>query len=129
MERQMAATFPEFYRPEAVGDVFIERAGVVAEAAQAWRRERGARPASEDRLRTAAFGIDCQVAFCTPGASLFVPGAGEDMRRAVEWIYRHLDRLTTLVFSLDTHGVHQIFHPSAWVDRAGRHPAPFSVLA
>jgi nicotinamidase-related amidase len=69
------------------------------------------------------------VAFCTPGASLFVPGAVEDTVRTVEWLYRNLARITTLVLSLDTHSVHQIFHPAAWVDAEGRHPPPFTVIS
>ena len=40
----------------------------------------GMTPASQDKTRIAAFGIDCQVGFCTPGASLFVPGAGIRIR-------------------------------------------------
>jgi len=58
-----------------------------------------------------------------------VPGAVEDTVRAIEWLYRNLSRVTTLVLSLDTHSVHQIFHPAAWVDAEGRHPAPFTVIS
>jgi len=100
----------------------------VAEEATAYRAAHGVADAREDKERIAAFGIDCQVAFCVPGASLFVPGAVEDSVRTVEWLYRNLGRITTLVLSLDTHGVHQVFHPSAWEDDIGRHPAPFTVI-
>ncbi len=124
----MPLPLPEFYRPGAVGTLYLERAAQVADAAARYRADRHVPPASRDAPRIAAFGIDCQVAFCTPGASLFVPGAVEDMRRAIEWLYGNLDRITTLVLSLDTHSVHQIFHPSAWVDREGQPPAPFSVI-
>jgi nicotinamidase-related amidase len=85
-------------------------------------------PAAADRERIAALGIDAQVAFCLPGASLFVPGAVEDTRRTVEWLYRNLGRITSLFFTLDTHTVHQVFHPASWVDEAGRHPEPFTVI-
>ena len=78
--------------------------------------------------RIAAFGIDVQVAFCSPGASLFVPGAVEDTQRALRWLYSHLDRVTELVFSLDTHRAFQIFHPAWWRDAEGRPPAPLSVI-
>lgn len=119
---------PSFYDPSAVPLVRVERADVVAEAAVAYRRAHGVRPAAEDRVRVAAFGIDAQIAFCTPGASLFVPGAVEDTARTLGWLYGNLDRLTTLVFSLDTHAVHQIFHPSYWTDESGGPPAPFTVI-
>jgi nicotinamidase-related amidase len=119
---------PRFYDRAAVGTLYLERAARVAEEAIAARSALGLRDAREDGERIAAFGIDCQVAFCTPGASLFVPGAVEDTVRTIEWLYRHLARITTLVLSLDTHSVHQVFHPSAWVDGEGRPPAPFTVI-
>ena len=120
---------PRFYDRAAVGTLYLERAGLVADAATAARATHRIPETREDRERIAAFGIDAQVAFCTPGASLFVPGAVEDTVRAIEWLYRHLARVTTLVLSLDTHSVHQIFHPAAWVDAEGRHPAPFTVIS
>jgi nicotinamidase-related amidase len=119
---------PDFYRPEQVDQLFIERAGLVADAAAAARARYDVSPAGSDRVRIAAFGIDCQVGFCHPAASLFVPGAVADTRRTVEWLYRHMDRLTGLHFSMDTHRVFQIFHPAWWIDEAGRHPAPFTPI-
>ena len=119
---------PRFYDPLTVGMLYLERAALVAGEAAALRAAERVREAREDRERIAAFGIDCQVAFCIPGASLFVPGAVEDTVRVVEWLYRNLARITTLVLSLDTHTVHQIFHPSAWLDEEGHHPAPFTVI-
>ncbi len=116
--------FPSFYEPARVKDVYVERAARVAEEAAKTR----VAPASEDRVRIAAFGIDVQIGFCTPGASLFVPGAVEDTTRTIEWLYRNVDKITELVFSLDTHRVFQIFHPSFWVDADGRHPAPFTPI-
>ena len=120
---------PRFYDRLAVGTLYLERAALVTEAATAARAAHRIPEAREDGERIAAFGIDCQVAFCTPGASLFVPGAVEDTVRAVQWLYRNLARVTTLVLSLDTHSVHQIFHPAAWVDAQGRNPAPFTVIS
>lgn len=120
---------PRFYDRATVGTLYLERAGRVTDEATAARVAHGIREARADRERIAAFGIDCQVAFCTPGASLFVPGAVEDSVRTVEWLYRNLARITTLVLSLDTHSVHQIFHPAAWVDAEGKHPPPFTVIS
>ncbi|PYQ41463.1 MAG: nicotinamidase [Acidobacteria bacterium] len=120
---------PRFYDRAAAGTLYLERAALVTDAATAARAAHRVPEARDDRERIAAFGIDCQVAFCTPGASLFVPGAVEDTVRAIEWLYRNLARVTTLVLSLDTHSVHQIFHPAAWVDAEGRHPARFTVIS
>jgi nicotinamidase-related amidase len=121
-------TLPGFYRPADVPRLYIERAALVAEEARRYRDEHHIAPSDEDGRRIAGLGIDCQVAFCHPEASLFVPGAVEDITRAVEWLYRNLGHLTRLFFTLDTHSVFQIFHPAAWVDVEGRHPDPFTVV-
>jgi nicotinamidase-related amidase len=120
---------PRFYDRTTVGTLYLERAALVTDEATSARAAHRIPEAREDRARIAAFGIDCQVAFCTPGASLFVPGAVEDTVRTIEWLYGNLARITTLVLSLDTHTVHQIFHPAAWVDAEGRHPPPFTVIS
>jgi nicotinamidase-related amidase len=119
---------PGFYDPARVGELWIERAALVASTANEWRTRHGIAPSSSDRVRIAAFGIDCQVAFCTPGASLFVPGAVEDTQRTIGWLYANVARMTTLFFSMDTHRVHQVFHPAWWVDERGENPAPFTVI-
>jgi len=124
----MALPLPSVYRRESVGQLYLEDAARIAEEADRYRRAHGIREAREDRHRIAVLAIDCQVTFCMPGASLFVPGAVEDGERAIEWMYRNLDRLTSLFFTLDTHSMFQIFHPAAWVDPEGRHPAPFTVI-
>src|SRR5688572_21627443 len=102
---QMTLPLPDFYDRDRVKEVYVERAGQVAEAAKSYAVKHGVKPAAQDRYRIAAFGIDCQVGFCAPGASLFVPGAVEDMQRASEWIYRNLDKITGVHFSMDTHRV------------------------
>jgi nicotinamidase-related amidase len=124
----MSLPLPAFYDPKRVSETYIERAALVADAADAYRKKHGVSPSAHDELRIAAFGIDCQIGFCTPGASLFVPGAVEDTRRTIEWIYRNVDKITSLAFSMDTHRVFQIFHPAWWIDDEGKHPAPFSVI-
>ncbi len=106
----------------------MERAGVVAAEADETRVRLGTAPSARDGYRIAAFGIDCQIGFCTPGASLFVPGAVEDTQRTIAWLYANVERITTLFFSLDTHRVFQIFHPAWWTDERGARPAPFTTI-
>jgi nicotinamidase-related amidase len=120
---------PSFYDAKQVRDVYVERVGLVAEAADAYQKKNQVAPASQDKMRIAAFGIDCQIGFSTPGASLFVPGAVEDTTRTIEWLYRNLDKITQVAFSLDTHRVFQIFHPAWWIDDDGKHPAPFTNIS
>jgi nicotinamidase-related amidase len=119
---------PSFYDPNKVDGLWIERAALVAEEARAQAERLGIEPAAKDKVRIAAFGIDCQVGFCTPGASLFVPGAVEDTRRTLDWLYNNMAKLTGLHFSMDTHRVFQIFHPVFWVDDKGNHPAPLTPI-
>lgn len=123
-----AGALPEFYDPARVADLFLPRHGEVAAQAQAWRERHDVASASDDETRIAVFGIDCQVGFCTPGASLFVPGAVEDMQRGCAFILEHLAKITTLVFSLDTHRAYQIFHPAFWTDADGNPPAPMTPI-
>lgn len=119
---------PDFYDAKQVPQLFMERAGMVAEAGERYAKQHGVTPAGSDTFRIAAFGIDVQVGFCTPGASLFVPGAVEDTQRTVEWLYRNLDKVSALFFSMDTHRMFQIFHPAWWVDAKGQHPAPLTPI-
>lgn len=120
---------PTFYESPQAAAVYVERAALVAEAAEVYRKKHRVRPAAEDKLRIAAFGIDAQIGFTSPGASLFVPGAVEDTERTIAWLYANLDKITQLHFSLDTHRVFQIFHPAWWIDDAGAHPAPFTPIS
>ena len=120
---------PPFFDPAAVGRLYLERAALVAEAAEERGRSHPAPPAAEDSLRIAVLAVDAQVAFCHPEASLFVPGAVEDVGRAIAWLYRNLTRITTLFLTLDSHSARQVFHPAAWLDAEGRHPAPFTVIS
>jgi nicotinamidase-related amidase len=124
----MALPMPDFFDPTQVAELYLERAALVAETAVAYQRQHQIPPAAQDSYTIAAFGVDCQVGFCTPGASLFVPGAVEDMQRTLVWLYSNLDRLTGLLFSLDTHRVFQIFHPAWWTNRQGQHPTPLTTI-
>lgn len=119
---------PSFYNPDQVGTLYLERAALVTQAAQEAASSGAFTPSAQDGERIAAFGIDCQVGFCLPQASLFVPGAVEDMQRTLSWLYRNMERVTGLYLSLDTHHVYQIFHPAWWRDAQGRPPAPLTVI-
>ncbi len=119
---------PQHFDPKTVAELRVERAALLADAAEAWRIRHQIRPAAGDRPRIAAFGIDVQIGFCHPDGGLFVPGAVEDTARALDWLYAHLDRITATVWSLDTHELYQIFHPGFWRDPSGARPAPFTPI-
>jgi nicotinamidase-related amidase len=124
---------PAHFDPEGVGEIrrvpYEERA---AEAA-AWARERGIRPAADDRFRVALLLVDVQNTFCVPGFELFVAGrsgsgAVEDTRRLCEFVYRNLDAITQVVATLDTHQAAQIFHALWLVGPNGEHPSPYTLV-
>lgn len=114
-----------YYDPSDAPKLWIERTAEVEKAARIWRMRF---PDRNEGPKIAALGIDCQVAFCHPGASLYVPGADQDMRRAAEWIYRNTDKISQIYLSLDTHTAVQVFHPTSWMDANGQHPTPFTVI-
>lgn len=119
---------PSWVRAEDVSSLYVERGQMIAQEAANFRKSHRIAPASSDKFRVAAFGIDCQIGFCHPDASLFVPGAVEDTQRIIAWLYRHLGSITELIFSLDTHSLYQIFHPAWWVDADGNHPATLTAI-
>ena len=118
---------PEFYASGDAGRLYLERADRAIAAGRELAK-RGMPPADSDRFRVCAFGIDVQVGFCLPGASLFVPGAVEDTTRALGFLYENLKRITSLVLSQDTHTLRQIFFADYWIDENGEHPAAFTVI-
>ena len=128
MSRSLSLPLPRHYDSTKVEEIYHERASLVAEVALDYRLRHDIDPAAKDRFRVAAFGIDCQIGFCTPGASLFVPGAVEDMQRTLGWLYGNLSQISALHFSMDTHRVFQIFHPAWWSDAEGKHPEPFTPI-
>src|SRR5512147_2108158 len=129
----MSLPLPPFYDPAAASRVYRVPYQVRAEQAREWAEAHRIRPAGEDARRVALLLVDVQNTFCLPEFELFVAGrsgrgAVEDSQRIAAFVYRNLDRITQIVVTLDTHTAAQIFHPLFWVDEAGEHPAPHTVI-
>ena len=77
--------------------------------------------------KTLFLGIDIQQDFMDNGA-LGVPGAMQDVIRLGQFIYNNIEKISSIIVSLDTHEPAQIFHPYWWMDEAGNHPAPYTVI-
>lgn len=117
-------TTADFYDPARVGTLYTPDVA----AATAAGRAAGVRPAAEDAQRTLLVLVDAQVDFIHEDGALSVPGAVADTRRTIEWILENIGGITTIAASLDTHTPMQIFYPGWWVDDAGGHPAPFTLI-
>ena len=116
--------FPDFYDPEQIGALFYPDIDAVAQAAA----ESSLPPAAGDAQRVHLLVIDMQVDFCHDNGSLYVPGAQDDIRRLIEFLFRHAGRITDVTCTLDSHLPYQIFHPAWWVDEEGNHPEPLTII-
>lgn len=124
---------PLFFDRSKVGEVWRVPYQDRAVAAQTWARQHQIPPASQDKTRICLLAVDVQNTFCIPGFELFVGGrsgigAVEDNGRLCEFIYRHLNCLTEIALTMDTHTATQIFHSVFWVNAAGEHPPAMSML-
>jgi len=125
---------PDFFDPARVGEVWRVPYEERAAQAAAWAHTHGLAPAAADRTRICLIAVDVQNTFCIPGFELFVAGrsgqaAVDDNVRLCRFIYGHLDAITQIYPTLDTHTPVQIFHPVFWVNDAGEHPAPYTLLS
>ncbi|MCY4017836.1 MAG: cysteine hydrolase family protein [Chloroflexi bacterium] len=116
--------FPDFYDARKVGTDY--RANIY-EAVEAGVDLRLA-AAERDRPQVALVLVDMQRDFVHRDGALYVPGAVEDCRRIVEWIYRHVAAISKIFVSLDSHYPLQIFFSTWWRDADGQHPAPNTVI-
>ena len=128
-----ALPLPPHYQPDTVGKVWPVPYQQRATAAAAWANQQQIQPAFTDQIRVGLLLIDVQNTFCIPEFELFVggrsgQGAIADNQRLCEFIYRHLNQISQIILTLDTHTALQIFHPIFWVNEKGEHPTPASTL-
>ncbi len=130
----MTTPIPPFFDPQTVSKIRRIPYQTRATEAQAYARTHSISPTHTDRSRICLLAIDVQNTFCLPDFELFVGGrsgvgAIEDTRRLCEFIYRHLDVITEIAPTMDTHAATQIFHAVFWVNTAGEHPAPMTNIS
>jgi nicotinamidase/pyrazinamidase len=117
--------FPAFYESKKVGTLYLPNTAGAIEAGQAAKHKL----ASADTERVALLLIDPQVDFIHVDGALSVAGAVDDTKRTIEWLFENIDKITTIFASLDSHVPIQIFSPSWWVDKDGKHPEPFTIIS
>jgi len=129
----MTLPLPAFFNPDRVGELWRVPYADRATQAYDWAKQHDLTPAYTDRQRVGLLAIDVQNTFCLPDFELFVggrsgTGAIDDTRRLCTFIYQHLDRLTEIIPTLDTHTANQIFHPQFWLDRDDQPAPPMTMI-
>ncbi len=119
------AAIPRFYDPSRIGTLFYPDLEKIAEEAS----HAGLKTIEHDVQNVQLLLIDMQVAFCHEGSTLHVPGAREDIRRVIEFIYRNAERISQITCSMDSHYPFQIFYRTWWADENGEHPAPYTIIS
>lgn len=117
-------TYPDFYDADKVGTQYTPDTYAAIDAGS----NAGIAPADEDTEKNVLLLIDAQVDFVHEDGALSVPGAVDDTRRIIEWLFDNSGRISKIIASLDSHIPNQIFSPSWWVDANGNHPDPFTVI-
>jgi nicotinamidase/pyrazinamidase len=120
----MLMDFPDFYRPGRVGELYRPE---IEQAVAAGLEDAHLAPQGDERGILLLL-VDPQVDFIHIDGALSVPGAVDDTRRTIEWIFRNLGRIDTIAASLDSHSPQQIFFPTWWVGEDGGHPDPYTVI-
>ena len=130
----MTTPIPDFFNPQTVSEIWRVPYQQRVEDAIIYRKQHSISPATEDQRRVCLLAIDVQNTFCMPDFELFVGGrsgvgAVDDTRRLCEFIYQNIEKITEIIPTMDTHSSAQIFHPVFWVDDAGNHPEPMTMIS
>ncbi len=125
---------PTHYDARKVGQVWEPKYAELEVSAEKYAKQYDIKPASTDSVKIGLMGIDVQNTFCIPEFELYVggrsgTGAIDDTRRLTEFIYRNLRKINRIFATMDTHTAQQIFHPVFFVDKNGKHPAPYTEIS
>ena len=120
---------PHHFQPATVGEIWRVPYQDRSSAARRWAKQHQLIPTVQTQSNISLLLIDVQNTFCLQDFELFVGGrsgrgAIEDNTRLCEFIYRNLGEIDQIIATLDTHHLHQIFHPVFWIDEQGEHPTP-----
>ncbi len=122
---------PSHFDPGMAGEIWRVEYERLSDQAEKWAHDLSISPANEDKFKTCLLLVDIQNTFCIPGFELYVggrsgTGAVDDNVRLCRFIYRHLDKITNIMPTMDTHHPLQVFHRVFLVDKHGKHPDPFT---
>jgi nicotinamidase-related amidase len=120
---------PHHFQPASVGEVWRVPYQQRSIEARAWAQKQQIITTVKGHSNVKLLLIDVQNTFCLPDFELFVGGrsgrgAIEDNVRVCEFIYHNLGKIDQIIVTMDTHHLHQIFHPSFWIGTDGEPPTP-----
>ncbi len=128
--------FPGHYSPRNAREhaYCVTDINRLARQAEEWQHRHDLKPSGGDRTRVHLLVIDDQVDFSFPAGSLYVAGrsgtgAMDAQQNLVEFIYRHLHRISQITCTMDTHLPFQVFFPSAHLRSDGSHPDPHTIIS
>jgi nicotinamidase/pyrazinamidase len=98
---------------------------------------KGRRPTSKTSVKKAGTNAEKTVALLIidpqndfhEGGSLAVNGATADSQRTAALIRAHRNHFTSIYITLDSHHRNHVAHGISWVDKNGKHPAPFTIIS
>ena len=125
---------PPHFNPAKVSKVWPVAYQERAAEAEQWAKQFHLQRAAADRFKIGLLLVDVQNTFCLPGFELFVggrsgKGAVKDNRQLCKFIYQHLNVITEIFPTLDTHLTAQIFHAFFLINENGEHPPPYTLVA
>jgi nicotinamidase-related amidase len=125
---------PAHFNRAKVGEIWKVPYQERAEQAGKFSKQYKIQPAANDKFRICLLLVDIQNTFCIPGFELYVggrsgTGAVDDNCRLCEFIYHHLDLITEICPTMDTHQALQIFHSIFLINEKGEHPGPFTLIS
>lgn len=85
-------------------------------------------PSSYDEFKIALILVDCQIDFCHPNGTLYIQGAQENTDHIASFIYRNIDKITTIIASSDSHLPNHIFFAPWWMNEFGDNPEPYTII-
>lgn len=85
-------------------------------------------PSSQDIFRIVLVNIDNEGDFVNEDGLLSVAGAVTAAAHTTSFIRTNLGRITTILSSMDKHGLKHIFYASWWVNQEGQHPTDYSEI-
>ena len=126
---------PDFYQSKHAfqADYGVRDVSGLQRKAETWARKHSLKPVGGDKAKVHLLIIDDQYDFSFPEGALFVAGrsgkgAQEAQDRLCTFIYSHLQILSQITCTMDTHLPFQIFFPSAHVRQDGTHPDPHTII-